>query len=226
MEKNNKGILITIVALIAVVFIILAISPSQTSKDNQQNTNVKEVSESIKITPEVTSEKDIKMESAAIDTTKTYTATLNTSAGDIKIELFASKVPNTVNNFVTLINKGFYNNVIFHRTIKDFMIQGGDPTGTGMGGPGYKFNDEPFEGEYTRGTVAMANSGPNTNGSQFFIMHNDVPLQKNYVIFGKVIEGMDTVDKIATAPVKISPSGEQSSPVDPVKIQTASVEVK
>lgn len=146
---------------------------------------------------------------------------LKTSEGDITIELNADKTPITVNNFVTLVKKGFYNNTVFHRIINGFMIQGGDPKGDGTGGPGYKFNDEPFTGEYIRGTVAMANSGPNTNGSQFFIMHQSNNLQKNYVIFGKVIKGIEVVDKIATSPVK--PTGEKSSPVNPVKIIEATI---
>ncbi|GIW69944.1 MAG: hypothetical protein KatS3mg101_0691 [Patescibacteria group bacterium] len=153
-----------------------------------------------------------------LDLSKKYTALMNTSEGLIKIELFADKTPVTVNNFVTLSRSNFYDNVIFHRVIKGFMIQSGDPTGTGAGGPGYKFNDEPFEGDYTRGTVAMANAGPNTNGSQFFIMHQDKALPKNYVIFGKVIEGMEVVDKIAETEVEITPEGEPSKPIKPVRI--------
>ncbi len=149
---------------------------------------------------------------------------MKTTVGDIKIELFADKTPITVNNFVTLSKKKFYENVIFHRTIKGFMIQGGDPTGTGSGGPGYKFDDEAFDGEYTRGTLAMANAGPNTNGSQFFIMHKDVPLPKNYVIFGKVTKGLETVDAIAEAPTK--QEGEGSSPVNPVKIESVTISEK
>lgn len=151
-----------------------------------------------------------------IDTSKMYQAVLTTSVGEITIDLNAKATPITVNNFVTLAKDKFYDKTIFHRVINGFMIQGGDPTGTGMGGPGYKFNDEKFEGEYIRGTVAMANAGPNTNGSQFFIMHANNPLPKNYVIFGTVSSGLETVDKIATAPVK--PGGEGSSPVDPVQI--------
>ena len=103
------------------------------------------------------------------------------------------------------------------------MIQGGDPTGTGMGGPGYKFNDEKFTGDYTRGTVAMANSGPNTNGSQFFILHQTAQLPKNYVIFGMVTSGIEVVDKIAEAPVTANNSGENSTPVNPVKIISTDV---
>ncbi len=153
-----------------------------------------------------------------IDTDSTYTVTLNTSEGPIVIEMKTKEVPKTVNNFISLAQKGFYDNTVFHRVIKGFMIQGGDPKGDGTGGPGYKFDDEPFEGEYVRGTVAMANSGPNTNGSQFFIMHEDTPLPKNYVIFGFVKEGLDVVDKIAEAPVTMSASGEESKPVKPVKV--------
>ena len=134
-----------------------------------------------------------------IDKTKKYEAILNTSMGEITIELNAGQTPITVNNFIYLSKKGFYNKTIFHRVIKGFMIQGGDPEGTGRGGPGYKFDDEPFNGDYVRGVVAMANAGPNTNGSQFFIMHQDYQLPKNYVIFGKVTSGMETVDKIAEA---------------------------
>ena len=156
-----------------------------------------------------------------IDIKKSYEAVLKTGVGDITIALTASATPITVNNFVALSRKSFYNNTIFHRVISGFMIQGGDPNGTGTGGPGYSFADEPFTGEYTRGTVAMANSGPNTNGSQFFIVHKDTGLPKNYVIFGKVISGIEAVDKIATAPTQ--PGGEGSTPVNPVKITSVEI---
>ena len=152
-----------------------------------------------------------------------YTITLKTAEGDITIQLNHDQTPNTVANFVKLSKEGFYDGTIFHRVIKGFMIQGGDPEGTGTGGPGYKFDDETFEGEYTRGTVAMANSGPNTNGSQFFIMHQAYALPKSYVIFGRVVSGMDTVDKIATAEVKFSKLGEKSTPISPVKILSVEV---
>lgn len=157
----------------------------------------------------------------SIDTTKQYTATLKTSVGNIVVALNAKETPITVNNFVFLAKDKFYDDTIFHRTIKGFMIQGGDPEGTGMGGPGYQFADEKFTGEYTRGTIAMANAGANTNGSQFFIMHADYPLPPNYVIFGKVTEGLDVVDKIATAATK--PGGEGSTPVNPVTVQTVEI---
>lgn len=158
-----------------------------------------------------------------LDTTKDYKAVLQTTEGAITIDLNEEETPITVNNFVYLARTGFYDDTIFHRVIEEFMIQGGDPKGDGTGGPGYKFNDESFDGEYTRGTVAMANSGPNTNGSQFFIMHEDSPLPKDYVIFGKVTDGLDVVDAIATANVTTSASGEKSKPVNPVTVTSITI---
>jgi cyclophilin family peptidyl-prolyl cis-trans isomerase len=132
-----------------------------------------------------------------------------TEAGDIEADLFMTGAPKAAANFVKLAKQGFYDDVIFHRVIPGFMIQGGDGEfgkksklnsgRVGTGGPGYKFADEPFTGSYVRGTLAMANSGPNTNGSQFFIMHADYALPKNYTIFGLVTKGLDVVDVIATA---------------------------
>jgi len=153
-----------------------------------------------------------------IDLKKAYSAKVSTTKGSFTIELNKGETPKTVNNFVSLATKGFYEGTIFHRVIKGFMIQGGDPTGTGTGGPGYKFEDEKFSGSYTRGTVAMANSGPNTNGSQFFVMHAEQQLPPDYIIFGHVTEGLDVIDEIADQEVKYGNSGEQSTPVDPVKI--------
>ena len=135
-----------------------------------------------------------------IDPTKKYTATIVTTAGTMTAELYPGDAPRTVNNFVTLARDGFYDGVIFHRVIPGFMIQGGDPDGTGRGGPGYKFNDEPVKRRYTRGTLAMANAGPNTNGSQFFIMHADYGLPPSYTIFGKLTAGEEVVDAIAGTP--------------------------
>lgn len=135
----------------------------------------------------------------AIDLAKSYTAKLDTNHGEIVIELDPARSPQTVNNFVFLARDGYYDGVIFHRVIENFMIQGGDPTGTGMGGPGYKFRDEiEGQGSYGRGVVAMANAGPHTNGSQFFICHSDTGLPHSYTIFGKVSSGLETVDSIAT----------------------------
>ena len=157
----------------------------------------------------------------SIDPSASYTAVLNTTAGPITVELFAADTPNTVNNFVFLAREGFYDNVIFHRTIPGFMIQGGDPTGTGGGGPGYRFADEPVNRPYSRGIMAMANAGPNTNGSQFFLMHADYPLPPNYTIFGQAVAGQETIDTIATAPTR--EGGEGSSPVNPVTIQSVEI---
>src|ERR671938_777491 len=125
-------------------------------------------------------------------------ATLHTNHGAIELELFAHDAPKTVQNFEDLARKGFYDGVIFHRVIPDFMIQGGDPQGTGTGGPGYTFEDEINEHKVERGTLAMANSGPNTNGSQFFIVTTDSApwLDGKHTVFGRVVDGMDVVDRI------------------------------
>jgi cyclophilin family peptidyl-prolyl cis-trans isomerase len=125
-------------------------------------------------------------------------ATLHTNHGDITIELFDEDAPKTVDNFKKLAGDSFYDGVIFHRVIKDFMIQGGDPTGTGRGGPGYTFEDEFNDHKVARGALAMANAGPNTNGSQFFIVTTDAApwLDGKHTVFGRVVEGMDVVDKI------------------------------
>lgn len=159
-----------------------------------------------------------------IDATKTYTAVISTNKGTMTAELYAKDVPKTVNNFVFLANDHFYDGVIFHRIIKGFMEQTGDPTGTGTGGPGYKFEDEPITRSYTKGTLAMANAGPNTNGSQFFIMNADYSLPKNYTIFGKVTEGMETVDAIGNTPTAMSAGGEQSKPTEPVIINSITIQ--
>ena len=158
-----------------------------------------------------------------IDQNKTYTATIKTNYGDIVIQLFPKEAPLTVNNFIFLSRAGFYNGVKFHRVVKGFMIQSGDPTGTGAGGPGYQFQDElPTTRSYTKGTIAMANSGSNTNGSQFFIMLSNYLLPKSYSIFGQVISGQDVVDKIGNVPVKMA-NGENSSPTVDVHIVTITI---
>ena len=134
-----------------------------------------------------------------IDTNKQYTATIGTNYGDIVLQLFPQDAPLAVNNFIFLSRQGFYDGVKFHRIAKGFVIQGGDPTGTGMGGPGYQFEDEVKDNPLTheRGVISMANAGPNTNGSQFFITHSpQVHLNGRHTVFGKVVKGMDVVDKI------------------------------
>ncbi len=161
----------------------------------------------------------------AIDQNKSYTATIHTTAGDMQAELFAKETPKTVNNFVFLARDGYYKNVKFHRIIKGFMVQTGDPTGTGAGGPGYRFEDEKVTRPYKRGTLAMANAGPNTNGSQFFILDADYPLPPNYTIFGQLTDqaSLTTLDKIASTPVKASPRGEMSVPTQDVLITSVDV---
>ncbi|MDR3602809.1 MAG: peptidylprolyl isomerase [Desulfosporosinus sp.] len=163
-----------------------------------------------------------------IDQTKPYHAILHTNLGDISIKLFPEDTPKTVNNFIFLARNHFYEGLKFHRVIKNFMIQTGDPQGTGMGGPGYKFADElSSKHTYAPGVVAMANSGPNTNGSQFFIgSGSDVAnLNQNpaYTIFGQVDDGMDVVGKIASVRVGPNSSGEVSSPLDPVTIKSVEI---
>ena len=139
-----------------------------------------------------------------IDTGKTWIATIQTNRGAIKLELYPEHAPKTVNNFVFLANENFYDGVVFHRVINDFMIQCGDPTGSGMGGPGYKFEDETADNplRHEAGVLSMANAGPNTNGSQFFITHSPQPhLDGRHTVFGKVVEGMDVVNAIVQGDV-------------------------
>ena len=134
-----------------------------------------------------------------IDTDKSYQAKITTNKGDIVIDLHTQDAPKTVNNFVFLAREGFYDGVLFHRVISNFMIQGGDPTGTGRGGPGYRFEDEVRNNpnKHETGVLSMANAGPNTNGSQFFITHSPQPhLNGKHTVFGKVVEGMDVVNQI------------------------------
>lgn len=166
----------------------------------------------------------------------TMTATITTSKGVITLELYGDQAPNTVANFKKLADSGFYNGTRFHRVIKGFMIQGGDPLSKdpskiqmwGTGGPGYKFADEIIPSSelykvgYQRGILAMANSGPNTNGSQFFIMHEDVSLQPAYTIFGKVTSGLDVVDAIANVKT-VDPANQNDRPVEDVIIEKVDV---
>ena len=155
-------------------------------------------------------------------------AVLQTNLGTIRFELLEEDAPKTTENFIKLAEKGYFNGVIFHRVIDGFMIQGGDPTGTGRGGNsiwGGRFSDEIdpssalYQADYKAGTVAMANAGPNTNGSQFFIMHADYPLPPNYTIFGRVTQGQEEVNAIAT-----TPTGPGDRPILPVTIEKVWIE--
>ena len=155
-------------------------------------------------------------------------ATISTDLGDIEVDLFTQAAPKAAQNFVDLAKKGFYDDVIFHRVIPGFVIQGGDGQygkksalergRVGTGGPGYKFEDEPVSGDYVRGALAMANAGPNTNGSQFFICHQDLTgrLPKNYTLFGQVTKGLDVVDAIAAA-------ADRENPSDPVAMTKVTI---
>ena len=153
-----------------------------------------------------------------------YTATIKTNMGDIEIDLFEKETPKTVENFVKLSKEGFYNGLIFHRVVNGFVIQGGDPEGTGRGGPGYQFDDEITERKYTKYSLGMANAGPNTNGSQFFITVGSIQdanlknLDGNYTLFGVVTSGKDVVDKIAVVNVD-----ENDKPLTPVKMESITI---
>ena len=166
------------------------------------------------------------------------TAVIHTSMGDMTVNLYPDKAPNTVANFVglaegtkewknpktgmSITDRPLYKDLIFHRVIEDFMIQGGDPLGSGMGGPGYKFADEPVTDSYLRGTIAMANSGPNTNGSQFFIVHKDYPLPKSYTIFGR-IDPSDTVSLATLDKIASTPTGPNDRPTTDVMIKSIDI---
>jgi peptidyl-prolyl cis-trans isomerase B (cyclophilin B) len=155
-------------------------------------------------------------------------ATISTEKGDIDVDLFTTDAPKASQNFIDLAKKGFYDDVVFHRVISGFVIQAGDGEfgkksslnrgRVGTGGPGYKFEDEPVKGEYVRGALAMANAGPNTNGSQFFICHDDLTgrLPKNYTLFGQVTKGLDVVDAIAAA-------ADRENPSDPVAMTKVTI---
>lgn len=156
-----------------------------------------------------------------IDPAATYTAEIETNKGTFTVQLDAERAPLTVNNFVFLARYHFFDGIIFHRIIEGFVIQGGDPEGTGTGGPGYEFPDElPQEGEYEKYSLAMANSGPDTNGSQFFVITGDqgVALPPNYSLFGKAIDGFDVIDEIATVP-----TGDGDRPVDEVRMEKVTI---
>jgi peptidyl-prolyl cis-trans isomerase B (cyclophilin B) len=147
-------------------------------------------------------------------------AKLHTNHGDVDVELFDEDAPKTVENFVKLAQDGFYDGVVFHRVIEDFMIQGGDPTGTGMGGPGYTFEDEFNDHKVERGALAMANAGPNTNGSQFFIVTTEAApwLDGKHTVFGRVAEGMDVVDEISKVPTGPNDKPHQDVTIERVEL--------
>ena len=196
MKKNI--LILGIIILLIVVFVFVFSGDNNGEEQNNdidgQNNNVKE--------QEI---KDAEDKITMINEKKymDYTITIKTNKGDMEFKTYSQEAPNTVENFVKLANKGFYDGVIFHRVIDGFMIQGGDPTGTGRGGPGYLFDDEInanskiYKDGYRKGIVAMANAGQNTQGSQFFILVADYPLPPSYTIFGKITSGQEVADAIS-----------------------------
>ncbi|WP_018755599.1 peptidylprolyl isomerase [Paenibacillus terrigena] len=219
MQKPLNRWMLPLVVVLTTVLMLSACGGKNTVEEKPQPTPETQQSKSWKEAPAM-----------AIDTNKKYTAKVSTSKGEFTIELFAKDAPITVNNFVFLAKEGFYNGITFHRIIESFMVQTGDPQGTGAGGPGYTIQDElggPHK--YEVGTVAMAKTrAPNSAGSQFFIgtgadidSLNGTP---NYPIFGKVSEGMDTVKKIAATPTELDDSGrEKSKPMESVTIKSIEI---
>ncbi len=239
--QNYTNYIIGLLVLVVVGFLIYSLNlPEKDSYENKTdasmvdgdhlktlatNTEVNNLATNTEIQNQINKKENISMK-------ETQTVRMETNKGTIVLELNSKIAPKTVENFVKLSQAGFYNGVKFHRVIKDFMIQAGDPQSKddklvnawGTGGPGYQFADEitdpaTYKTGYKRGVLAMANSGPNTNGSQFFIMHKDVPLPPNYTIFGKVISGLETVDAIAN-----TQTGANDRPVTAVVITKISVE--
>ncbi len=224
MNKNTySGVLVFLIIIVIAYFMWPKSPDTITTKSDLFSTTT----EQVKV--DNNAQSDPKNNNLKVNTkrNKMHIITLETNKGPISFETYDLDAPRTVDNFINLVNKDYYNGIIFHRVIKNFMIQGGDPTGTGRGGPGYTFEDElnpdteSYKNGYKRGVVAMANAGPNTNGSQFFIMHKDTPLPNNYTIFGNVISGMDVVDAIAT-----TPTGQGDVPIEKMYIKWARVEVK
>jgi cyclophilin family peptidyl-prolyl cis-trans isomerase len=217
MKNFNKGISMPLVVIIIAVVILIifggiyyfaeqenseAVNDEQTEVSEQalnNNVNNMSIAESSQAT---TSEEIINSDNSIVKNMQ-HLITIKTNLGNISFATYDADAPETVKNFIKLTEKGFYDGVIFHRVIPGFMTQGGDPTGTGSGGPGYSFADElnpqteSYQAGYKKGVVAMANAGPNTNGSQFFIMVADYPLPNNYTIFGKVVSGQEVADAIS-----------------------------
>lgn len=222
--QKFTNIALVVVVLVLVVWIVAKPGSNPVTRETEnQLSNIENNEESSPMSSaksEVKGTKNYKEAATVTKKGKSYVAIIHTTAGDITVAL-SKETPITTNNFVFLSQEKFYDGVIFHRVIPGFMIQGGDPTGTGMGDPGYKFADEKFTGEYKRGTIAMANSGPNSNGSQFFIMHADYPLPPNYTIFGMATSGLETVDKIAAAK-----TGPNDRPAAPVSIKSIEISEK
>lgn len=208
------------VALVAILLLAACATPTRQPGATQAGSEAGAASAAPAADPATRNNRYSAPPPMQIDPARAYSATIETTKGPLQVALFAAEAPKTVNNFVFLAREGFYDGVTFHRIIKGFMVQTGDPTGTGTGGPGYRFEDEPVRRSYTRGTLAMANSGPNTNGSQFFIVHQDTDLPPNYTIFGQITQGLEVLDAIADTPVTMGNSGDPvpSLPTEAVRI--------
>lgn len=214
-------------ALGALIIVVIAVFLFTTRTFNADDTVIPSPQNVVTPSPELnninlnqnqTKDMDLPFPVLSKEEIESKTVKLVTSKGEITIKLMGDS-PIASSNFISLINKGFYDGLTFHRVIKGFMIQGGDPKGNGTGGPGYQFPDEQVKLPYTRGILAMANAGPNTNGSQFFIMHQNYNLPPNYTIFGRVQTGIEVVDQIASEDV-----GANDLPLEKVTIQKASFE--
>lgn len=214
-----KGVVLSIVTIYLFTAVFQGTTIVKKKITERKNTKKETTQEAKKVEPK----KYDKAPSMIIDTNKKYIAKFETSQGNFDIELFAKEAPKTVNNFVFLAKEGFYDGLTFHRIINDFMIQGGDPKGDGTGDPGYKFEDEINAHKLERGVLAMANSGPNTNGSQFFIVTKDKTdwLDGKHTAFGKVISGYENVQNIE----KIK-TGENDKPTEAVLIKKLTIEEK
>ncbi len=223
MKKTYLFAVITAVIITIAIGYLLKYKP----QDNEANVYSKSSPQNETVEPEQNINANLK--------NKMHIITLKTNFGEIQFETYDADAPKTVDNFITLAEKGFYDNLIFHRVIKGFMIQGGDPKCNpstssgrcGAGGPGYTFadelnpNTESYKAGYKKGVVAMANAGPNTNGSQFFIMLTDYPLPNNYTIFGKVIKGQEVVDAIGN-----TQTGPNDKPLKPIIMEKVTIETK
>lgn len=214
-------------ALAGLIFVVICVFLFTSGGDSQNDTTIPTPISVATPSPDITSidlnkvqgeKMNLPFEVLKLEEIQGKTVKFDTSAGVVLVEL-STDTPIASSNFISLVNKKFYDGLVFHRVIENFMIQGGDPKGNGTGGPGYSFVDETVKLPYKRGVVAMANSGPNTNGSQFFIMHKDYQLPPNYTIFGKVISGIEVVDKIASSQVD-----DNDKPVSEVVMQSVTLQ--
>lgn len=185
-----------LIALISIPLLLTACQSTKSSNESTTNSKTTGASTTMDTASQPVRSFDRAPEKLPDEQITNKEVILKTNKGEIKFTLLTDDAPQTVSNFVFLISNHFYDGLTFHRVEPNFVIQGGDPKGNGTGGPGYKFADEPVKRSYSRGIVAMANSGPNTNGSQFFIMLKDTPLPPAYTVFGEVTSGMDVVDQI------------------------------